>query len=134
MMENGAQLFPFFKAFLAACPDDDFTAEYECTFNNCGAMVLINFSFNDGILTARTKYAEDGYITECPECGYEDEDGEDLVSLHHWEEGTEITCPDCGAVLELDADETIEEINVYESDEYDYIEFEDENDNSDEDE
>lgn len=134
MMENGAQLFPFFKAFLAACPDDDFTAEYECTFNNCGAMVVINFSFNDGILTARTKYAEDGYIAECPECGYEDEDGEDLVSLHHWEEGTEITCPECGAVLELDADETVEEINVNESDEYDYIESEDEDDDSDEDE
>jgi alpha-galactosidase len=69
------------------------------------------------------KYAEEGFISECAECGYEDEDGEDILSLHDWEEGKEITCPECGAVLELlDAVEELEEINVYEPYDYDYEE------------
>lgn len=135
MMDNGGQLYPFFKKFLAECPDNEFTAEYECTFNNCAAMTLLHFSFNDGIMTVRAKYAEEGFISECAECGYEDEDGEDILSLHDWEEGKEITCPECGAVLELlDAVEQVEEINVLEPDDYDYEETEEDEDDYDDEE
>lgn len=123
VMENGEQLVPFFKKFLAECPDNEFDAEYECTFNNCAAMALLNFSFADGTMTVRYRYTETGFISECPECGYEDEDEEDLFTLHDYEEGKELVCPSCGAVLELeDAFEDIETINVFESDDYDWEE------------
>ena len=126
MMDNGEQLIPFFKKFLAECPDEEFTAEYECTFNNCAAMAIINVTFDGETMTIRRRYAETGYITECPDCGYEDEDGEDLFTLHDYEEGQELTCPSCGAVLDIeDASEDIETVNVFESDDYDWEESDD---------
>ena len=116
MMENGAQLDDVFVAFLAAHPDNDFYAEYECTFNNCGAMVLKYYTFCDGILKIHSKYAEEGYVTNCPECGCEGEDEDGLLCLADWDSSSTFTCPECGAELELeDASEDFEEIDVAEA-------------------
>ena len=114
-MENGWQFFDFCCHYLNEVQDNGFTAHYECTFNNCGAMVVTDYSFQDGILTTKTKQAEEGYISCCEECGYEDEEGEDLANLADWEEGQEIVCPNCDAVLEFaDVSVEVEETNVAE--------------------
>lgn len=111
-MENGYQWFDFICKYLNEVKDEGFTADYQCTFNNCGAMVVTEYAYRNGKLKVHTKYAEEGSLYECPECGYDDEDD---LSLHAWSEEKGLVCPECGAMLELDdASETIEEVDVTE--------------------
>ena len=111
-MENGAQWYDFICKYLNEVKDDGFTADYECTFNNCGAMVIDEYEYANGKLKVHSKYAEEGSVYECPECGHDDEDE---LSLHAWSAEKGLVCPKCGAQLELDdASEEFEEVDVAE--------------------
>ena len=111
-MENGAQWYDFICKYLNEVKDDGFTADYECTFNNCGAMVIEEYEYSNGKLKVHSKYAEEGSVYECPECGHDDEDE---LSLHAWSAEKGLVCPNCGAELELDdASEDFEEVDVAE--------------------
>ena len=111
-MENGAQWYDFICKQLNEVKDDGFTADYECTFNNCGAMVIDEYEYANGKLKVHSKYAEEGSVYECPECGHDDEDE---LSLHAWSAEKGLVCPKCGAQLELDdASEEFEEVDVAE--------------------
>ena len=115
IMEEGNQVTDFFCKYLFETKDEGFTAEYECTYDDCGAMVVRKCSYQDEILTIESKLAEEGYLMECPECGYEDTSKEHLLDLHTWTPDKEMTCPECEAILELsDVQEETEEINVVE--------------------
>ena len=111
-MENGAQWYDFICKYLNEVKDDGFTAYYECTFNNCGAMVIEEYEYSNGKLKVHSKYAEEGSVYECPECGHDDEDE---LSLHAWSAEKGLICPNCGAELELDdASEDFDEVDVAE--------------------
>lgn len=104
-MENGDQLVDVIYSYLEAVPDCNFYLEYECTFNNCGAIVFTTYDYKDGILKIVDKNSEDSYLDYCPECNweaYEDEnmDGEALCTIDEWEEDKVYVCPNCGAVLD----------------------------------
>lgn len=108
-MEDGYQFVEVIFAYLEAVPDLPFWAEYECTFNNCGAIVSTTYDYSDGKLTVINKYSDDSQLDYCPECdwdSYEDEkfNGEPLCTIDEWEEGETYRCPQCGAVLEWDVD------------------------------
>ena len=108
-MENGAQFAAVVHAYIEAVPDCDFTAWYECTFNNCGAIVSTEYVYRDGVLTVVDKDSEESDLSYCPECdwdAYEDEDGEPLCTIDDWEEGKEFVCPNCGETLEWDVSVT----------------------------
>ena len=111
-MENGAQWYDFICKYLNEVKDNGLTAYYECTFNNCGAMVIEEYEYSNGKLKVHSKYAEEGSVYECPECGHDDEDE---LSLHAWSAEKGLVCPKCGAELELDdASEDFEEVDVAE--------------------
>ena len=113
MMYNGEQLEPFLVEFLKKHPDIELHADYECTFNNCGDMVLKFYEYyGDNILKIKTYQSDAPYICECEECGYED-DGEDLFTMHDLVNGTEMKCPNCGAEFEIDAYIEEEKINIF---------------------
>lgn len=104
-MENGDQLVDVIYSYLEAVPDYPFYLEYECTFNNCGAIVFTTYDYKDGTLKIVDKNSEDSYLDYCPECeweAYDDEemDGEALCTIDEWEEGKEYKCPNCGAILD----------------------------------
>lgn len=104
-MENGDQLVDVIYSYLEAVPDCSFYLEYECTFNNCGAIVFTTYRYKDGTLKIVDKNSEDSYLDYCPECdweSYEDENmnGEALCTIDEWEEGKDYVCPNCGAVLD----------------------------------
>lgn len=107
MMENGAQFADVVFTYLEAVPDCQFTAWYECTFNNCGAIVYTTYEYNNGVLKITDKSSEESDISYCPECdwdSYEDDDLEDevLCRIEDWDPDKEYVCPNCGAVLEWD--------------------------------
>jgi hypothetical protein len=107
MMENGAQLIDVVHTYLEAVPDCKFSLWYECTFNNCGAIVYTTYEYANHILTIVDKSSEDSYLDYCPECdwsAYDDEDMEDeeLCTIDNYDPEKEYICPSCGAVLEWD--------------------------------
>lgn len=101
-MENGDQVERFLIEFFKLHPDAEFIGDYECTFNNCGDMCLKNFTYSDGVIHVKALYSEEPYVEECPECGRTGEDGDDLFSMHDWEEDKPFICPECGYEIEMD--------------------------------
>lgn len=108
-MYDGAQFKDVVFAYLEAVPDCKFSAWYECTFNNCGAIVYTTYEYADDILKIVDKNSEESDMSYCPECewdAYEDEDFDDetLCLIEDWDPDAEYKCPNCGAVLEWDVD------------------------------
>lgn len=106
-MYNGAQFEDVVFAYLEAVPDCKFTAWYECTFNNCGAIVYTTYEYEDDILKIVEKSSDESDISYCPECdwdSYEDEtlDDEVLCRIEDWDPNEAYICPNCGAALEWD--------------------------------
>ncbi len=108
-MENGAQIHIFLTKFLQSHPDAHLTAEYECTFNNCGDMVVSYFTYENNILHIKTLYSENSYIDECPECECE---LENEISLYDWNEDKPMLCPECGCELKFDVFVNDEDIDI----------------------
>lgn len=112
VMDNGDQLYPVILAHIEARPNESFSAEYRCTFNNCGAIVFTSYEYMNGELKVVSKYSE----YPAPWCENCDENGEysgwvydePLISIDEYEKDTVIECPNCGAVLEWD-------VTVYET-------------------
>jgi hypothetical protein len=107
MMDNGAQLIDVVHSYLEAVPDCKFSLWYECTFNNCGAIVYTTYEYENHVLKVVDKNSEDSDLSYCPECdwdAYEDEECEEdaLCTIDHWDPEKEYVCPQCGAVLEWD--------------------------------
>lgn len=107
MMENGAQFVDVIFAYLESVPNEPFYAEYECTFNNCGAIVFTTYEYANGELKITDKNSEDSYLDYCPECewcAYDDDDFEDeaICTIDEWDENEIYRCPKCGAILEWD--------------------------------
>lgn len=106
-MENGDQLVDVVFAYLEAVPNCTFHLEYECTFNNCGAIIFTTYDYKNGVLKVLDKDSEESYLDYCPNCewdAYDDEnlDGEALCTIEEWEADKVYTCPNCGSVLEWD--------------------------------
>lgn len=114
MAERGGQLLPVIKRFLLENPDAIFSAYYSCSFTNCGDTTYIECTYNDGILTIETRWGELPYETYCEECEYDsDEEDEDyIVDLATWEEDKIYKCPNCGAVIEFEAEHDIQKIKI----------------------
>ena len=109
MMENGAPYEDMIMTYLAAVPDANFSAWYECTFNNCGDIVSHTYSYKNGELRIERRYADNASLDYCPECdwdAYEDEDCEDdtLCLLEDYDPEKEYVCPNCGEVIDWDVD------------------------------
>ena len=115
-MENGYQVEIFLKEFFKKYPDAEFYGEYECTFNNCGDMCIKYFTYKDGVIHVRSLYSEEPYIEECPECGYEGEDGDELFSMHDWKEDKPFICKKCGCKMEMDVGVDEYDINIFDKD------------------
>lgn len=111
-MENGEQFVDVILTYLQAVPDYSFHAEYECTFSNCGAIVLTEYNYKDGILEIENRAAEQSALDHCPECEwdicdnesniYDEEDA--VCTLENYDPDEIYTCPSCGAILEWDVD------------------------------
>ena len=106
-MENGEQLVPVIFAFLENNPDCEFYLDYECTFNNCGAIVQTKYKYKDGILDIDDRYSEDSYMSYCPNCEWDawdddDFDEDSLCNLEDYDPNEEYLCPNCGEPLEWD--------------------------------
>lgn len=104
MMENGAQLVNVVHKYLETVPDCKFSLWYECTFNNCGAIVYTTYEYSDYTLEVVDKDSEGPDLSYCPECEWDayDDDCEDdaLCTIDTWEPDKEYKCPQCGAVLD----------------------------------
>ena len=113
--DAGQQLNPMFEQFLRDNPDVEFYAEYECSFSNCSDHIFSKFEYEGGVLNITTRSADSLYVRECPECGYQAEDEDELVSIDTWEEGMVCTCPDCGAEIPYTANEDVVAIVIVEN-------------------
>ena len=60
MYEEGAQVLGILKDALAAAPDVEMTAEYLCTFTDCGDALFVTYSYCGGKLTVVEKYSPIG--------------------------------------------------------------------------
>lgn len=103
-MENGYQVEVFLKEFFKKHPDAEFTGEYECTFNNCGDMCIKYFTYQNGKIHVKFLYSDSPYVDECPNCGFEGDDGDEMFSMRDWEEDKPLICKKCGHKIELDVD------------------------------
>jgi hypothetical protein len=106
-MENGAQFADVIYKYLETVPDCKFSAWYECTFSNCGAIVYTTYDYKDGVLKVVDKSSENSYLDYCPECDWEpccdgNFDEDELCTIDEWDPDEEYKCPQCGAVLEWD--------------------------------
>ena len=112
--EYGEQLLPLFEQFLKENPDVGFEATYECTFSNCGDMVFNEYTYEDGVLVIKSKHSEFPYLTNCPECGYEAEEDNEIMTLNDWQEGMVCVCPECKAEIPYEASVDINRIVIVE--------------------
>lgn len=101
-MECGEQIERFLIEFFKTHPDAELAGEYECTYNNCGDMCIKYFTYSDGVIHVKSLYSEEPYIDECPDCGYEDKDGDEIFSMHDWKEDKPFICPKCGCEIDMD--------------------------------
>ena len=122
MMENGEQIIDFLIEFFRKHPDAEFEGEYEVTFNNCGDMNIKYFSYKDGIIHVKSLYSEFPYIESCPECGYEEEDEDEMYSMHDWAEGKTLICKECGCKIDMDVAVDEWDIDIYADEEEDEVE------------
>ena len=111
----GEQLEPVFEEFLKQYPDAEISADYECTFSNCGDMVWKHFRYENGTLTIIDKHTEMPYLTGCPKCGH-DKDMEDWASFEDWFEDAPCVCPKCGAEINFEASQDITCIEIVSAD------------------
>lgn len=116
-MERGELLNDVAERFLNENPDAKFSADYECSFSNCGDTTITTYEYVNGVLTIYCRWGELPYENYCEECEYdsfedEDGDGEPIVRLEDWEPDKEYTCPQCGAVIPFEAGRFVQNIPI----------------------
>lgn len=110
--DDGEQIKLFVKEFIKKFPDEPFYLDNTTSFNNCGDTYYYEYIYDENKkqLTIRTIYSEDSGLYYCPEC--EEYFDDPLVYIDEYKKGETYTCPECGAEIEYDADETIQKIKL----------------------
>ena len=118
-IDRGEQLNDVVERFLTENSDAEFSADYECSFSNCGDTTITTYEYENGVLTIDYRWGELPYENYCEECEYdsfenEDGDEEPIVRLEDWEPDQVYTCPNCGAVIPFEAGRDIQKIKIKE--------------------
>lgn len=108
MMDNGSQLVNVILEYIKCFPDDEFSANYYCTFNNCGAVFMTDYKYNGNRrLRLEHRWSENESLSYCNECDTAFWENP-ICTIEDYEEGEVYHCSNCGAELEWDAN--IEEV------------------------
>ncbi len=97
MYEEGAQVLDILKSAAAAAPEAEVSAEYLCTFNDCGDALFVTYSYADGKLVVVEKNSPAGeYLEYCEGCGA---DFEAVCNIADFDPSETYECPECGESL-----------------------------------
>ncbi len=97
MYEEGAQVLGILKDAVAEAPEVVLTAEYLCTFNDCGDALFVTYGYEGGKLTVVEKYSPVGeYLEYCEGCGA---DFEAVCNIADFDPANSYECPECGESL-----------------------------------
>ena len=106
-MDQGAPYEYMILSYLKAVPDAPFSAWYECTYNNCGAIDLKYFKYSDRVLEIETKHSEESELSYCDACDWDayddDEHTEPVCTAQDYDPDQKYACPKCNAPLSLDS-------------------------------
>ena len=97
MYEEGAQVLEILKDAISEAPEIELTAEYLCTFNDCGDALFVTYGYEGGKLTVVEKYSPVGeYLEYCEGCGA---DFEAVCNIADFDPANSYECPECGESL-----------------------------------
>lgn len=104
VMDNGNQLVDVILEYVARFPEDEFSADYCCTFSNCGAIFMTDYRYEgDRRLVLEHRCSESEALSYCGKCGSAFYD-EPICRIEDYEEGDIYYCPKCGAQFNWDVD------------------------------
>lgn len=106
--EEGYQIDHVVEEFLKKVPNAECLVEYDCTFNNCGDALCVEWEYKNNKFIVTRWYGDNDAIHYCPKCDADFD--EPLCFLKDYDPNTDYICPECGEKLKMDVTKIINEM------------------------